>query len=274
MRVALTPDHLDTPEGRELLDVALRMTRDGRLDLAEIKELYRWLRAHHVAEAIPPIGYLLDILRRITADKVIDRDELLELHLAVERVIPQSMRGDAEAARRVEEAARRERIREQERLERAAERQRQQDERQRARDIERRQHTRLRHHFAKVSGVTFPNDDGSERQEIIRDCRAGESLTLRHDPSNRYSPFAIQVLRQNGQQIGHVPEHLAEQLCREREAGHAIAGRLIEVTGGTGDKEPRGVNVAVFIAADDVAQDEFERYVRGVMSARSLPPRS
>ena len=38
------------------------------------------------------IGYLYDIMARITADGVIDRDELLELHLAIERIIPTAHR--------------------------------------------------------------------------------------------------------------------------------------------------------------------------------------
>lgn len=268
MRAVLTEDHLAVDAGKELLALATRIAGDGKIDLEEVKELYRWLHAHRREETIPAIPYLLDIMRRITADKVIDRDELLELHLAVERVIPTAMRGDAKDARRQEEAAHRERIRERKKIERAAERTRQKDERQRARAEERRQRMRLRHHFAKVSGVTFPNDDGTERQHIIRNCRSGELLVLRHDPFNRYRRFATQVLRQTGQQIGHVPEYLAEQLCREVDDGYAVAGVLLDVTGGTAGKETRGVNFAAIIAADDVTRDEYDGFVRSVLAAR------
>jgi len=69
---------------------------------------------------------------------------------------------------------------------------------------------RLRHCFAKVAGVTFPNDDGSERQDIIKHCQPGEQLILRHDAYSDYSVFATQVLRTNGEQLGHAPEYLAE----------------------------------------------------------------
>ena len=45
----------------------------------------------------------------------------------------------------------------------------------------------------KVSGVSFENRDGSERQRIIAKCKAGDRLYLRHDPDNEYSDFAIEV---------------------------------------------------------------------------------
>jgi hypothetical protein len=48
---------------------------DGKLDLPEIKELRKWLRANKENDSIAAIGYLHDIMARITADGVIDRDE-------------------------------------------------------------------------------------------------------------------------------------------------------------------------------------------------------
>jgi hypothetical protein len=53
---------------------------------------------------------------------------------------------------------------------------------------------RLRHAFAKVAGATFSDDDGSERQAIVRQCKSGERLILRHQPDNECSECAIQVL--------------------------------------------------------------------------------
>ena len=56
-----------------------------------------------------------------------------------------------------------------------------------------------------VAGVTFPNEDGSDRQKILRKCRPGEILTLRREPENPHSKHAVAVLRNTGEQIGYLP---------------------------------------------------------------------
>ncbi len=90
-RVYLTQPELQTETGQQLLDLVVRIALDGKLDLEEIKELRRWLKQNSTS-SLPSVAFLHDIMTRITADKVIDRDELLELHLAIERVIPKSHR--------------------------------------------------------------------------------------------------------------------------------------------------------------------------------------
>lgn len=265
VKVVLTPEHLATPAGKELLEIAVRITLDGKLDADEIKSLYRCCVTHKAAEGIPAIPYLLDIITRIAADKRVDRDELMELHLAIERVIPTDLRGDAKDARKAEEAVRRERERERKRIAREQEKAEAKAERDRAKAEERERRDRLQHIFTKVSGVSFPNDDGSERQQIIRHCRQGEILVLQRDPRNPYSPYAIKVLRQTGQQIGHIPEHLAERACDWMDEGRDVAARITNLTGGVSGKDYRGVNIAMFVAQPAVTNGEYDAYVAGVM---------
>src|SRR5262245_40885547 len=186
MRVFLTNAELETEIGKQLLDLTVRIATDGKLDLPEIKEFRKWLRDNKENESIAAIGYLHDIMARIAADGVIDRDELLELQLAIERVVPAARRAPIVQTRKKREDARRERLRETRRIEKEKEK----EERKRLREEEHARQMRLRHSFAKVAGVTFPNDDGSERQEIIKRCRPGEQLHLRHDAYNEYSMFA------------------------------------------------------------------------------------
>jgi len=269
MNVVLTPENLSTIAGKELLELAVRTSLDGKLDLPEIKELRRWLRANQGDSSIPAIGYLHDIMARITADNRINRDELLELHLAVERVIPTSFRVGVKEARQSREAAIKKQVRERERVRKAEEKIRLKEEKDRAKAEEIERRNRLRHGFAKVAGVTFPNEDGTERQAIIKNCRAGESLILRHDPDNGYSQFATQVLRQTGQQIGHAPEYLAEQICEAVWNGTDVCGAILEVTGGMADKPTRGVNFPVFYVAPSVSHDERDRYILNVMNAEA-----
>ncbi len=264
MRVFITTPELETEAGKQLFEIVVRVTTDGKLDLPEIKELRKWLRVNKDNESIAAIGYLHDIMTRITADGVVDRDELLELHLAVERVIPTAHRTLVIQARKKRECDRRERLGEQRRIEKEKE----QEERKPIREEEYQRRMRLRHSFAKVAGVTFPNDDGSERQEIIGRCDRGDELILRHDAYNEFSMFAVQVLRTDGEQLGHVPEYLAERIYNAIEDGYRVAGVLSEITGGAWDKPTRGVNFAAIFAANDVTHEELQQYASNVLTHR------
>ncbi|MEQ1903462.1 MAG: HIRAN domain-containing protein [Pirellulaceae bacterium] len=273
MRVALTNLELETKIGKQLLELTVRIGFDGKIDLNEINEFRTWLHKNKNNGSVAAIPYLRDILTRITSDGVIDRDELLELQLAIERVIPASHRKPIILARKTRDELRRERLREKQRLEKEKEREerkkirdKEKEELRKIREAEYVRNLRLRHDFGKVAGVTFPNDDGSERQDIIKRCKPGEQLILRHDKYNEYSEVAIQVLRTNGEQLGHVPEYLADSLFMEIENGYNIAAFLKNVTGGTWDKPTRGANFVVFIVAKDVALEEFQKYANAVLS--------
>lgn len=269
MRVYLKTSDLATEAGKQLLDLAVRIAMDGKLDLDEIKALRSWLRANESNTEVNAIGYLGDIMKRIAGDGVIDRDEMLELHLAIERVIPSAHRAPIVQARKNRDTARREAVQAERRVEKeqAAE-ERRRDQEEHAKKM------RLRHTFAKVAGVTFPNDDGSERQQIIRRCKAGEQLVLRHQPDNAYSEFAIQVLRKNGQQIGHAPEYLAEWICNELRSGYRAVGVIRNITGGTRDKPTCGVNFLTVFAAGDVTPNELQGYINDAFRNDGAPTRA
>jgi hypothetical protein len=265
MRVFLTSPELETEAGKQLLELTVRIATDGKLELPEIKELWTWLRANKENQNIAANGYLHDIMARITADGVIDHDELLELHLAIERVIPTAHRAPIFQARKKREAVRHARLQENRRIEKEKEK----EERKRIREEEYTRQQRLRFSFAKVAGVTFPNDDGSERQAIIKRCKPGEQVILRHDAYNEYSMFATQVLRTNGEQLGHAPEYLAERIHAEIEDGYNVVGVLTDITGGTWDKPTRGVNFVAFFVAPDVTNEELQQYSNSVLAART-----
>lgn len=52
----------------------------------------------------------------------------------------------------------------------------------------------VKHFYSKVSGVTFKNSDGTERQRIIENCHTGEVLLLVREPDNKYNPRAVKVV--------------------------------------------------------------------------------
>jgi single-stranded-DNA-specific exonuclease len=59
-----------------------------------------------------------------------------------------------------------------------------------------------------VVGVTFDN-----RQSILRQLSAGETLWLVREPDNAYDRNAIQVQRENGEAIGFLARGLAASLA-------------------------------------------------------------
>ena len=265
MRVYLTDSELRTESGNALLALTVRIATDGRLDRDEIIELRQWLRANESNDSINAIGYLHDIMTRITSDNVIDRDELLQLFLAVERVIPATHRTPITQARQKRNAARRERHREERRIAKEKE----QEERKRMREEREREFLRLmrmRHSFAKIAGVTYPNDDGSERQDLIKRCKPGEQIVFRHDVDNQYSIFATEILRTNGDQLGYAPEYLAEKIVNEIDNGCNVVGAIADLTGGTFDQPTRGVNFCVFFIAKDVTDAELQQYANKVFA--------
>ena len=55
-----------------------------------------------------------------------------------------------------------------------------------------------------VVGVSHRNNDGSSRQDIIRQIEVGEPLDLVREPTNMYDTNAVMVLHELGQ-IGSRP---------------------------------------------------------------------
>ncbi|MFL5330033.1 MAG: HIRAN domain-containing protein [Gemmataceae bacterium] len=263
MRVYLTSPEIATETGSQLFQLLLQLSGDGKLDVEKIKSLWRWLVKNKENREIAAVAYLNKIMTRITADKVIDKDELAELHLAIERVIPATHREATVRARKKRETDLKTRLREK----RKAKKEYEAEERKRIREEEFARTHRIRHCFAKVAGVTYLNKDGSNRQKILSRCKNGEQLVLQHEPNNKYSEFAIRVIRANGEQLGHAPEYLAERICEETGNGYRAFGMLLEVTGGNFEAPIYGANFAVFFISQDATDDELNSYARKALSA-------
>ena len=76
----------------------------------------------------------------------------------------------------------------------------------------------------------------SYSQEEIGRCQEGESLILKREPINSRDPNAVAVLRENGEQIGHLSREDAEWVARIMDDGTEVEARIKWVTGGTQDK--------------------------------------
>ncbi len=114
---------------------------------------------------------------------------------------------------------------------------------------------------SKVAGVSFPNEDGSSRQRIIRKyCRPGKSLEVRLEPDDRYSDDAMGLWVRGRwlfifparYQIGHVKNEIASQIRADVVRGCPISVRILDVTGGGWfRKQFYGVNIEIRVGAGD-----------------------
>jgi hypothetical protein len=83
----------------------------------------------------------------------------------------------------------------------------------------------------KLAGVTHRNEDGSDRQSLLKNCRSGERVWLSREPDNPYDNKAIAVLNKMGQKLGYIPagdNMLASHIDRGGETGATI----VAITGG------------------------------------------
>jgi len=93
----------------------------------------------------------------------------------------------------------------------------------------------------RVKGVTFANDDGTDRQEILRQVRAGDEVTLVRDLTNDFDRNAIKVVHAAGQ-IGFVPREAAVNLCR---IGFDKQAVVTEIRGGTESAPSLGAELLI-----------------------------
>lgn len=97
----------------------------------------------------------------------------------------------------------------------------------------------------KVVGVTHDNDDGSNRQKILKKCRVGEELQLIHTPIPQ-DKNAVKVCRRNGQQIGWLSRSVAEEIAPRLRKGGKVRAQISSLTGGgLFFKRTRGCNIKI-----------------------------
>lgn len=70
----------------ELVQLCQTILEDGKISLDEIKDLLRWLRAHRNLD-IPAVRSLVDVMQRITADKVVTPEEKAELQVVLQKML-------------------------------------------------------------------------------------------------------------------------------------------------------------------------------------------
>lgn len=116
------------------------------------------------------------------------------------------------------------------------------------------------HFHQKVAGATFEG-----RQAVIKACSQGERLWAFHDLENKHSKHAIVLTRQNGDQVGHVPDAAAADILRDAQTGKRFLFVVAEITGGGWFKR-YGCNFVVVTFAATVPNDRACRYLQSLVA--------
>lgn len=233
-RVSLTKEQIESGAGAELLSLCQTVTADGSLSDEEVSALSQWLQDNRSAE-LPAIAFLVPVVEHIVADGVVTADERRQLFQAVERVLPQDVRGMSRAARLAREQIEKEQRKAELSASQAAER----EERNRNEPVER--------FDFMVAGAKFEG-----RAKIIdREVRSGDPVLLQRDLGNRYSRNAVSILTQSGHQIGFVPEDDAGDLAPLLDSRHRYAARVKKILQGSSHQIP--VIVADIYGPDSTA---------------------
>jgi hypothetical protein len=125
----------------------------------------------------------------------------------------------------------------------------------------------VRHFYTKVAGVTYKNDDGSDRQDILSTCSPLKKLRLEHEDNNPHDPNAIRVCTEEGRQIGHLFRDVASDVWWRMQHNFTYAAVSANLTGGTKEYPQLGMNIILLVGRPRVSQEEMQAYLVRIMPA-------
>jgi hypothetical protein len=103
-----------------------------------------------------------------------------------------------------------------------------------------------KHYFANVSGTSYSCElVDQSRLGVLYHCKVGEKLSLLRTPENKYDANAILLVRESGEDIGHVPREIARWIAPKLDRGAKAEARIVELLGAQDGKAPKGVNVVI-----------------------------
>ena len=102
----------------------------------------------------------------------------------------------------------------------------------------------------KLAGVTFANEDGTERQDIIKGLTMGERVLLVRDAENEHDFYAVQVQTLEGEIIGWVPRQKSPQVAPFIDAGNLVVG-MAASRGKARGKDMVGLNIDIMFFGEE-----------------------
>jgi hypothetical protein len=73
--------------------------------------------------------------------------------------------------------------------------------------------------LVKVAGVEFGNEDGSDRQQILRGCQQSMRVVLRRAPMGSRDPTGVDLFVQGDRQIGHLSAEVTAEIAPLLDSG-------------------------------------------------------
>ena len=98
-RVTLIRAQLKMPEIEEFVVLLVNIASDGVLEYEELQKLTDWLN-RHVHLDVPAVKFMVDLMVRVCADGKITDEEIFEIQLGIERVLPKEYRAQIVDARK------------------------------------------------------------------------------------------------------------------------------------------------------------------------------
>ena len=91
----------------------------------------------------------------------------------------------------------------------------------------------MRSFFTKIVGVSFENENGSLRQDLISELDSVPcTLTLMREADNPHDCNAIAIFDPKGRQLGYLSRSIAIQMAKLIDSGISVYAHAIQVTGG------------------------------------------
>lgn len=130
---------------------------------------------------------------------------------------------------------------------------------------------RCRHAIVDIAGITFDNENGRARQDVLADCSEGEMLQLIADPDNPYDSNAVKVCRLSGDQLGFVPAWISPEIYKLAEKGYAPNAILMHIeTSDYDGKAKYGEIVLFFFLGGSISRKTCNNYIQDVLDKEGV----
>jgi hypothetical protein len=106
-----------------------------------------------------------------------------------------------------------------------------------------------------VVGSTWPNDDGSSRQDELAICRPGEAITLQRQPENPHDPRAVAILSARGVCVGYLSRTNAGWVGSKIDRGYDVRAIVERIKGAHLDGAQLGLVLLLNMDGDDPLLD-------------------
>jgi hypothetical protein len=98
-RITLTKTQLEILEVHEFVELLVKIAADGVIEYEELELLTDWLNNHSESQVLA-IRFMFDLMIAICADGKITDEEIFEVQLAIERILPKEFRDRIVAKRK------------------------------------------------------------------------------------------------------------------------------------------------------------------------------